>query len=147
MDPVTEIVAGVLAVLSDAELSEEIEPTAPDFLEVDPTDHDLHVAVFPRSDLAESWWTEDTDQSEIKVAILVRQHLETYTQARVAELKLLCREIRNALRHAHPLMDLDGYEVNLESIEHDPLWSPELLRTQQLFLSILLVTYNTEYEV
>ena len=147
MDVPAEIVAGVIQVLADADLPEEIEPIAPDFLQVEPTDHGLYVAVFPRSEVTDSHYTDDTDQSDIAIAVLIRQTLETYSSERVAELKLLARSIRDALRNAHPLMDIDGYGVNLWSIEHDPLWSPELLRTQQLFLSILLVTYRTEFEV
>lgn len=146
-DPVDLITAAVVDRLNTGEFAESFTATAPDYLEVDETDHDLHVAVFPRSEETESWWTDDTDRSEIAVAILIRQTLDSYTAARVAELKSLAREIRDDLRNAHPLVSIGDYPVNLDTIQHEPLWSPELLRVQQLFLSILLITYRTEYEV
>jgi len=146
-DPVDLITQAVTERLIDAEFTLDFEPTRPDYLEIEPTDHALHVTVFPRSEIAESWWTQDTDQSEIAIAVVIRRHLETYDPAAVAALKQLAREIRNTLRNAHPITHLGDYPVNLESIAHDPLWAPELLRTAQLFLSILLVTYKTEYEV
>lgn len=146
-DPVDLIVDAVVELLDQWEFSQAIGPERPDFLEIEPTDHGLHVAIFPRSELAESWWTQDTDQSEIAVAVVIRQHLAAYDAATVAALKTLAREIRNVIRNGHPLTEIDGFPVNLESIAHEPLWAPELLRTAQLFLSILLVTYKTEYEV
>jgi len=147
MDPVETIVDALVAAINAGDYSEELTATSPDFLEVDQTDHDLHVAVFPREDIAESWWTADTDQSEISIAVLIRQTLDPYTAARAKALRALSRSIRNVIRDAHPLTQLGDYNVNLESIAHAPLWAPELLRTEQLFLSILLVTYKTEYEV
>lgn len=146
-DPVDLITAAVVETINAAELTPDLTATAPDFLDVDATDTDLHVAVFPRSEETESWWTDDTDRSDIAIAILIRQRLDVYDQATVAELKTLARDIRNLIRAAHPLCEIGDYPVNLEAIEHEPLWSPELLRTQQLFLSILLITYRTEYEV
>lgn len=145
-DPVDLITAAVVAAINAAELDVDLTAEAPDFLDVEATDTNLHVAVFPRSDVTESWWTDDTDRSDIEIAILIRQRLEPYDQARVTELKALARELRNVLRNAHPLTEINDYPVNLETIEHNPLWSPELLRTQQLFLSILVVTYRSEYE-
>ena len=146
-DPVDLIVAAVVETLNDADLSLEFTATAPDYLDVSDTDTDLHVPVFPRSDVAESWATDDTDRSDIAVAILIRQRLDPYDPAAVAALRAFARELRNLLRNAHPLTEIDDYPVNLWSIEHAPLWMPELLRTEQLVLSILLVTYRSEYEV
>lgn len=145
-DPVDLIVAAVVETINAAELLLPCTATAPDFLDPTETDTDLHVAVFPRADIADSWFTEETDQSDISVAILIRQFLDPYDAAQVADLRAFARELRNVLRNAHPLLEIDGYPVNLWQIEHQPLWVPELLRTQQLFLSILLVTYRTEYE-
>jgi hypothetical protein len=146
-DPVDTIVQAVVEAINAAELAEEVTATAPDFLELDPTDTDLYVCIFPRSEETEAWWTDDTDRSEVDVAILIRQRLDPYSADRVAELKLYARQIRNLLRNAHPLTQIDDYDVNLNAIAHNPLWSPELLRTEQLFLSIILVTYQTEFEV
>ena len=146
-DPVDTIVDAVVAAINAADLSETVTATAPDFLDLTDTDTDLYVAVFPRSEVTEAWWTADTDRSEIDVAILIRQRLDPYSRARVAALKLYAREIRNLLRNAHPLTEIDDYEVNLNAIAHNPLWSPELLRTEQLFLSIILITYQSEFEV
>lgn len=146
-DPVDLIAAAVVETINAADLDVDLTATAPDFLDVDATDSGLHVGVFPRSDVTESWWTDDTDRSDIEIAVLIRQRLEPYDPERVTALKALARSIRNVLRQAHPLTEIADYPVNLEQIEHNPLWSPELLRTQQLFLSILVVTYRTEYEV
>ena len=145
-DPVDTIVDAVVSAINAADLSEDVTATAPDFLDLTDTDTDLYVAVFPRSEVTEAWWTADTDRSEIDVAILIRQRLDPYTQDRVAALKLYAREIRNLLRNAHPLTQIDDYDVNLNAIAHNPLWSPELLRTEQLFLSIILITYQSEFE-
>lgn len=145
-DPVDTIVDAVVAAINAADLSEEVTATAPDFLDPTDTSTDLYVAVFPRSEVTEAWWTAGTDRSEIDVAILIRQRLDPYTQDRVGELKVYAREIRNLLRNAHPLTQIDGYDVNLNAIAHNPLWSTELLRTAQLFLSIILITYQSEFE-
>lgn len=145
-DPVAVIVQAAMDTINNADLSEEVTATAPDFLDLDDTDTDLHVALFPRSEVTDAWWTTDTDRSEVDVAILIRQRLDPYTQSRVAELKTYAREIRNLLRNSHPLTQIGDYDVNLDAIAHNPLWSPELLRTEQLFLSIILVTYQTEFD-
>lgn len=145
-DPVATIVSAMVDALNAADLSMDITATAPDFLEVEPTDHDLYVAVFPREEDTEAWFTDDTDRSEIEAAVLIRQNLESYDAATVAGLKTLAREIRNVLRNAHPLCQIGEYDVNLWRIRHQPLWSPELLRKQQLFLSIIAVTYRAEFE-
>lgn len=143
-DPVDVIVTAVVRAINEGVA--ETNATAPDYLALDDTDTDLHVAVFPRADLCESWFTDETDRSDIQIAVLIRQKLVPYDPERVAWLKRYAREIRDCLRNAHPLERLGDHDISLWQIEHNPLWSPELLRTQQTFASILLITYRTEYD-
>jgi hypothetical protein len=145
-DPVALITAALVAKLNGAAFSLSFTATAPDYLDPEETDTDLYVAVFPREDNAESWWTTDTDRSDVELAILIRQRLDVYAAETVAALRALAREIRNAVRNWHPLGNIGEYDVNLRQIRHAPLWDPHELRAQQLFLSILSIHYQTEYD-
>jgi hypothetical protein len=151
-DPVSEITAAVVDTINESDVfgAEEGSPqaAAPNFRNVEPTDNTLYVDVYPRTDDAESWYTTDTDRSDVQIAILIRQNLAAYSAERVAELKALTWAIRQLLRAAHPLTTLDGeYPVNLWKIQRAPLWAPELLRTSNpTFVAGLLITYRAEYE-
>lgn len=147
-DVVLTIRDAVRAAIAAADLSLAATILAP-FRRVSPgkSDHGVYVLCYPRTDETESWLTDGTDASKVTTAVVVRKNLDDGSDEEIAVLFAFAREIRDVLRNAHPLTEIDGFDVNLESISHDPLWSVEEIGEQETFISIILVAHRAEYEV
>lgn len=100
---------------------------------------DLAVTVVPHPEPADELASRDREQHDARVWVAVQQRVDPDDNAAIDALMDLVEQLKAWVR-GHSIADATG--ARYVRLENKPAFSPEKLRTQRLFTSVITVTYR-----